>query len=453
MTRNARPQRRHDMASILHPTAENDSSDRYPPTDSDNPNGNTAHSPRGQEMETPAPPQSWVSVQGEQMLLPQTYDPDTYDSDGRMPWTPEPELSSPKTYAEWGRKHFGEEWHKTRKTMLEERNIYLGYDEVYKQRQRALRVIEHKIERRPFRPGQRAGGIRDPGWKRWWARLSEELDIPVKPPSPTSSRNSDDGEADLSGDDTYHPNPSPREPTPTPENAWVRLEYNRQLFNWDEERYHYERAFLKEALIDGARSLREDADGDRQAHEKREAMESFRDVDPIRYSIENNRFQAHIDLPKMGWTPEQINAEHDADIAVHEWRQNNPEPGGSESDNTVATPEDRAALHDWKQKLNAAKIRIYGELPPRKLGAGSIQSPRKIAVQWQFGARVSTLASRRRIEGVTLPKLTRPKCLAITQGQHPAAAPGSARHTRRSAQAEESRVSCLSMGCCWDEMK
>lgn len=65
--------------------------------------------------------ESYAMVEGEQMLVPQTYDPDTYDSDGRMPWTPEPEPYDPETYAAWGRKHFGEEWYQLRKAMLEER--------------------------------------------------------------------------------------------------------------------------------------------------------------------------------------------------------------------------------------------------------------------------------------------------------------------------------------------
>lgn len=36
--------------------------------------------------------------------------------------------------------------------MLQERNIYTKPDLVYKERQRALRVLEHKIEGRPFEP-------------------------------------------------------------------------------------------------------------------------------------------------------------------------------------------------------------------------------------------------------------------------------------------------------------
>jgi protoporphyrinogen oxidase len=52
---------------------------------------------------------TYALVSGVQMIISQTYDPDTYDPDGRMPWTPEPEPYDPEAYATWGRKHFGEE--------------------------------------------------------------------------------------------------------------------------------------------------------------------------------------------------------------------------------------------------------------------------------------------------------------------------------------------------------
>lgn len=52
-----------------------------------------------------------VLVSGKEMLISQTYDPDTYDPDGRMPWTPEPEPYDPETYEAWGRQHFGEDWY------------------------------------------------------------------------------------------------------------------------------------------------------------------------------------------------------------------------------------------------------------------------------------------------------------------------------------------------------
>lgn len=101
--------------------------------------------------------------------------------------------------------------------------------------------------------------------------------------------------------DEYAPTPEPREPTPLPDDPWEELELDRRRFHWDDERYQFERIFLKEALVDGARTRHEDEPGDRQAREKREVMESFRYVDPTRFSMEQHHFQDHIDLPKKGW--------------------------------------------------------------------------------------------------------------------------------------------------------
>jgi len=91
------------------------------------------------------------------------------------------------------------------------------------------------------------------GWKRLWARLSKELGI-ESPASPTPSKENDDTDTDLSGYNTYAPTPEPREPTPLSDDHWERLEYDRRRFQWDEKRYQFERIFLKEALIDAARS-------------------------------------------------------------------------------------------------------------------------------------------------------------------------------------------------------
>jgi hypothetical protein len=253
--------------------------------------------------------------------------------------------------------------------------------------------MEHKVEGRPFKPGLRSGEMLDTGWKRLWARLSKGLGIP-SPASPISPKDNDDSDTDLSGYNTYAPTPESREPTPIPEDPWERLQYNRRRFNWDEERYQFERIFLKEALIDGTRSLRENEDGDRQAREKREAMESFRYMDPARFSLEQRHFQDHIDLPKKGWTREQIVAAYEASIALHEWRQKNPEPKGSGLYGLAATPKDEAALDFWRQTLDVAKIRFYGELPPKGSGPLGFSATRedKVAMEiWRKGihARVS----------------------------------------------------------------
>lgn len=96
--------------------------------------------------------------------------------------------------------------------------------------------MEHKVERRPFKPGLRSGQMRDVGWKRLWARLSKELGIEI-PASPTPLKDNGGSDTDLSGYNTYAPTPEPREPTPLPNDLWERLEYNRRRFLWDEERY------------------------------------------------------------------------------------------------------------------------------------------------------------------------------------------------------------------------
>ncbi|KAI1300449.1 hypothetical protein F5Y03DRAFT_397167 [Xylaria venustula] len=357
--------------------------------------------PQIQGLETPAR-QTYALVLGEEMLVPQTYDPETYDPERRMPWTPEPEPYDPETYAAWGWKQFGDDWYELRKIMLQERNIHLQYDQVYKERQRALRIMEHKIERRPFEP--RGGWMWDEGWKRLWARLAKELGIEI-PASPTPSKDKDDTDTDLSGYNTYAPTPEPREPTPILDDPWEELELNRRRFHWDEERYQFERIFLKEALIDGARTRHEDEPGDRQAREKREVMESFRYVDPSRFSLEQRRFQDHIDLPKKGWTQEEINAMYDAEAAMYEWRQKNPAPKGSGDFGKAVTPGEGAASDSWLRKHNAAWIRFYGELPLKgsgRFGMAATQEEEDAKEIWRknIHARVSSRQPREAQAGI-----------------------------------------------------
>ncbi|KXX78216.1 hypothetical protein MMYC01_205056, partial [Madurella mycetomatis] len=286
------------------------------------------------------PEQLYAYVLGAEMLVPQTYDPDTYDPDGPVPWTPEPEPYDPKTYAAWGRRHFGEEWYKLRETMLRERNIYRVSDPVYLERQRALRVMEHKIEGRPFRPTHRAGRMFNKDWKRLWSRLSKTLPR-VQPPNPASSQADDsDGNTGLSGYSTYGPTPEPREPSPLPNDPWEMLESNRYFFCWNEETYQFERIFLKESLIDIARAKHEDQEGDRQRKKELE------DIEKIRYypgtcfqSDEYDRRMRHWDRRAEGWTQEQIDAEdRDIDAAIQktlkEWeeRLNTPPKNQEEMD-------------------------------------------------------------------------------------------------------------------------
>ncbi|KAK0703515.1 hypothetical protein B0T26DRAFT_744314 [Lasiosphaeria miniovina] len=335
MAPRTRAKHRRNSTTTFHPSGEAPSNDVRLSSNSDNLKGNheskgmshAADEPQSEEMETPAP-HLYASVLGEEMLVPQTYDPNTYDPNGRMPWTPKPEPYSPETYAAWDRKHFGEEWYNLRKTMLEERNIYLEHDPVYKERQRTLRIMEHKVEMRPLKPQS----VFNEGWKRF------------NPASPTPSKDNDDSDTDLSGYNTYPLTP-------------------------------------EEALIDGARSQSENELGDRQARKKREAMESFRYVDPARFSLEQRHFQDHIDLPKKGWTREEIVAKYEVDVALHEWQRNNPPPRGSSDFGEAVTPEEEAASASWRQEFDNAWVCFYGshtpKLPEHTKGYGVMELWRK----------------------------------------------------------------------------
>ncbi|EFY91716.1 hypothetical protein J3459_003992 [Metarhizium acridum] len=370
MVPQTRASRRRTNASTLHPSVEAAYNHVSTASSGDNLNGNpepksTSHEadrhPKA-ETETEAP-QVLVYVRGVEMNVPQTYDPDTYYPDRRMPWTPEPEPYSPETYTAWGRKHFGEEWYKLRQTMIEERNIFLEYDPVYHERQRTLRIIAHKIERRPFEPRSRIFGA---DWKRLWARLSKEWGIEIVR-SPTPQKNSDDSDTDLSGYSTYDPTPEYRTPSPFPEDPWERLEYDRKRFSWNEEEYEFEKIFLKENLIDMTRCRHENEPGDKPAREKRQLMESFRNKDPLRFRIEQDRFQAHIDLRKKGWTTEQIEALYNATVSMHEWIKRNSARSKMRlylAENLgKPTPEQQAARSSWWDKIRDATIEYYGACP------------------------------------------------------------------------------------------
>lgn len=128
-------------------------------------------------------------------------------------------------------------------------------------------------------------------------------------------------------------------------------------------------------------------------------MESFRYVDPTRFSLEQGHFQDHIDLPKKGWTLEQIVAAHEATIALYEWREKSPEPRGSGPVGKTVTDQEKTAQDIWCQKLDAARIRFYGELPPKlssPFGVPETQEDRDAMETWYRGiyARVSRQQQR-----------------------------------------------------------
>ena len=238
MAPSTRAKRQHDIASTLHPSVETavdiapSLSSNSKKLSNDRESSNTSHEPDLYEA-------------------PQAYDLETYDPEAQMPWTPEPEPYDPETYAAWGRKHFGNDWYEQRKIMLQERNIYLP-EPIYGGRQRALRVMEHEIEGRPFEP---QGGLLDEGWQRLWARLSNvmpstETGRNPAHPSPEDSNSNDGSEqSNISGYSTYPPTPGSRDETPFPEDPWERLEWRRKHDNWDEEQYQYKKIFLKGGLI------------------------------------------------------------------------------------------------------------------------------------------------------------------------------------------------------------
>ncbi|KAH6630540.1 hypothetical protein B0J18DRAFT_488317 [Chaetomium sp. MPI-SDFR-AT-0129] len=282
------------------------------------------------QEEVKMPQQSYYArVLGEVMLVPQTFDFDTYDPEAPVPGTPEPEPYDPETYTAWGRKHFGEAWYELRETMLRERNIYLLPDKVYLKRQRALRVLEHKVEGRLFRPANRVAWMDGENWKRLWSRLSEVLPA-VQSPTPTSSV-ADDSDHDSDGDahfneyNTYDPTPSPRETSPDPVfwNAWERLEHERERCYWTEEEYEFERIFLQEDLLDDIRASHENEGGDRQVKQIREELEKVRyepgtNIESCKYYVLMTEYGFRAD----GWTQEQLNAKNRAAVAVIRKREN-----------------------------------------------------------------------------------------------------------------------------------
>uniref|UniRef100_A0A0D2XGA8 Uncharacterized protein n=1 Tax=Fusarium oxysporum (strain Fo5176) TaxID=660025 RepID=A0A0D2XGA8_FUSOF len=117
----------------------------------------------------------------------------------------------------------------------------------------------------------------------------------------------------------------------------------RTYWHLTEEKYHFHRFFVREEIIDRARSRRENEPGNRQAREKRDLMESFRYVNPSRFYIEQNNIQDHIDLPKKGWTREEIVAVYEAQVGMLEWPRNNSAPRGSGDFGKDVTPEEEAA--------------------------------------------------------------------------------------------------------------
>ncbi|KAJ2892966.1 uncharacterized protein MKZ38_009165 [Zalerion maritima] len=164
------------------------------------------------------------------------------------------------------------------------------------------------------------------------------------------------------------------------------------------QRYHFERIFLKEALINGARTEREDEEGNRRREEELEEIRKVRyEPGTLMQSGEYEVRMRHFNLREKGWTQEQIDAEerdpeeyerqemHNklrgkgwtqkqidaadrADAALWEWQRRNPQPRGSGVFGLAITQEERNVYDAWLHKERAAKLRIYGLLPPMRSG-------------------------------------------------------------------------------------
>ena len=295
------------------------------------------------------------------MQAPPTYDPDTYDLDSPTPGTsegaPEPEEYDPDAYKAWGRKHFGDEWLEKRAAMMEGRNIYLDIDPAYQERQRELRLLEHRIERRPCEPAVLEGGstsidYTDEGWRRLWARLSETL-----PPELLETRISSPASSVASGFITYPPTP---EYQPQPTDPWAILEVNKKEMHLTEEEYQFSRVFLKEYLIDQGRAAREDRECSWRRGEERKKIDKLRrpsllPSDPVRrqeqlaeYERQIWRFGRRLD----GLTEDEIDAKAGEEEQKEEMKaryharamravaklRNRPDPNGGGQGSAGDTP-------------------------------------------------------------------------------------------------------------------
>ncbi|KAI1092428.1 hypothetical protein F5B19DRAFT_502307 [Rostrohypoxylon terebratum] len=221
--------------------------------------------------------------------------------------TPSPSID-PEDYATWGREHFGEEWYRRRNEMLSERNIFLSPDPVYKQRQSALRMLERDVEGRTFMLPHGMDGKPSP---------------PVSPPStPTTVVGTayahDYSSLFGSAPPSSQPVPSSSQPVPSSSqqpvpssqpdmsDPWGRLEYYRRRHKWDDLEYHIEIVLLEEALIDQARSQREDKLGNQRLEDELEAMHDLQKTSPG-YRRQRRCFE----MRTLGWSDENEKEEED----------------------------------------------------------------------------------------------------------------------------------------------
>lgn len=203
-SRHARRQREIRVSPVRPSSAEASASSTAPaPPRSDSKNRPGDKPESGSAGCQPGPPdpgpegqERYVIESGERIPVLRVYDPDFYDPEEPLPWTPEPEPYDPETYPAWGRRRFREQWYQRQCVMPQERNFHLDPpDPIYQERRRALRRLEHEVEGRPLF----AEGLRGEEWKRLWARLSKDL----PPPEPESPLRFASAESIPSGYSTY----------------------------------------------------------------------------------------------------------------------------------------------------------------------------------------------------------------------------------------------------------
>jgi hypothetical protein len=111
---------------------------------------------------------------------PDSYDPDAYDPSVTQEWIrlEQKEVSQGSKHVgslldkTWCRNHYGEAWYALRKVMIKERALEDVHDPLYSYRQNLLRVLEHNVDGRPFRP---SAGLRHQAWVQLWTRLSKGI--------------------------------------------------------------------------------------------------------------------------------------------------------------------------------------------------------------------------------------------------------------------------------------
>ncbi|KAK2594580.1 hypothetical protein QQS21_007710 [Conoideocrella luteorostrata] len=348
----------------------------------------------------------------------------------QRPWTPEPEIYIPDEYAAWGRKHFGEEWYRLQKIALEERNNYLEFDQIYRERRDELRSMENKKQKGKLRlKGKTWQELMEwarlhygQEWFQHWEAISttdeepqsasfrerlkamsniqcdidgrmlaegktwhEIMAFPAEPPNVTTA-------PAIDGDGCISPSPCikgdedvgelstcPPVPTTFRDQAWsgpLRYgEWKQDEFRWD----IIEWCGVNEPCFLDGRSPEEQYESSkvslteyiRSWHQDgyrraREAIEVFRDKDKERFRIEKKRFKAHVENSRRGWTQEQINAAYDTNVAMHEFSKANPPPR-----RVPVTEEEKRAEYARHQKYYDALVRYYGEIKPDVLSSPS----------------------------------------------------------------------------------